>query len=82
MIQTQENGKKIQFGLDLGPLVSNLSREFFFKNLALSVTRYHGQLSFCTISEETNDPILRKLSDGGTDGQTQGQTDRQMRVIS
>ena len=34
---------------------------FFFKNLA--VTRYHGQLSSCKISEKTNDPILRKLSD-------------------
>ena len=36
---------------------------FFFKNLASSVTRY---------------PILRKLSDGQTDGQT----DRRTRVIS
>ena len=43
---------------------------FFFKNLASLVTRYHGQLSSCTISDKTNDPILRKLSDGWTDGQT------------
>ena len=50
---------------------------FFFKNLASSVTRYHGQLSPCTISEK-NDPILRKLSDGWTDGQT----DKPSRVIS
>ena len=48
----------------------------FFKNLGLSVTRYHGQLSSCTISEKTNNPILRKLSDGRTDGQTDGQTSR------
>ena len=41
---------------------------FFFKNLASSVTRYHGQLSSCTISEKTNGPILRKLSDGRKDG--------------
>ena len=41
---------------------------FFFKNLSRSVTRYHGQLS-CTISEKTNDPILRKLGDGQTEGQ-------------
>ena len=47
---------------------------FFFKNLALPVTRYHAQLSSCTISEKNNDPILRKLSDG--------QTDKRMRVIS
>ena len=46
---------------------------FFFKNLASSVTRSHGQLS-CTISEKTNDLILRKISDGLLDGQTDGQT--------
>ena len=40
---------------------------FFFKNLALSATIYHGQLLSCTISEKTNDPILRKFSDGQTD---------------
>ena len=40
---------------------------FFFKNLASSVTRY--QLSSCTISKDTHDPILRKLSEGRTDGQ-------------
>ena len=48
---------------------------FFKKNLASSVTRYHGQLSSCTISNKPNDPILRKLSDGRTDGQTGGLTD-------
>ena len=47
---------------------------FFFKNLSRSVTRYHGQQS-CTISEKTNDPILRKLGDGQTDGGTEGQVD-------
>ena len=47
--------------------------EFFFQ--ALSVTRYHGQLSSCTISEKTNDPILRKLSDGWTDRPTDRQTE-------
>ena len=31
----------------------------------LSVTRYHGQLSSCKISEKTNDPIWM---DGRTDG--------------
>ena len=41
---------------------------FFFKNMALLVARCHGQLSSSTISEKTNDPILRKLSDGRTDG--------------
>ena len=44
----------------------------------LSVTRYHGQLSSCTISEKTNDPILRKLSDRQMDRRTDRWTDRQM----
>ena len=49
------------------------SQKFFLKNLASSVTRYHGQLSFCTIPEKTNDPILRKLGYGRTDKRTEGQ---------
>ena len=60
--------------LVLGPILAHLAQiwapNFFFKNLAASVTRYHGQLSSCTISEKTNDPILRKLSDGQTDRPT------------
>ena len=43
---------------------------FFFKNLAPSVTKYHGHLSSCTISEKTNDPILRKLRDRQTNRPT------------
>ena len=46
----------------------------FFKNLASSATRYHGQLSSCTISAKTNDPVLRKL--------IEGRTHRRTRVIS
>ena len=42
---------------------------------ALPVTRYHGQLSLCTITEKTNDPILRKRSGARTDRRTDGQTD-------
>ena len=38
--------------------------------MAPEVTRYHSQLLSFIISEKTNDPILRKLSDGQTDGQT------------
>ena len=38
-------------------------QNFLFKNLASPITRYHGELSYCTISEITNYPILRKLSD-------------------
>ena len=47
---------------------------FFFKTLALWVTKYHGQLSSCTISEEAI-PVLRKFSNGRADGQTDRQTD-------
>ena len=55
--------------------------------MAWSVTRYYAQLSSCTLSEKTNDPILRKITygwmdrwmDGRTDGQTtDGWRDRRM----
>ena len=59
--------------LVLGPIMAHLAQiqaaNFFFKNLVPSFTRYYGQLSLCTLSEKTNDPILRKLSEGQTDGQ-------------
>ena len=51
-------------------------QNFFSKKLALSVTRYHGQLSQCTISEKTNAPILKKPSHGQTDRQTDRRTDK------
>ena len=77
MIQTQKNGEKPDFGPDLGPLGPNSGRRFsFFKNVASSATRYHGQLSSCTILEKTNDPIVRKLGDrqkpGRVDGKSHG----------
>ena len=50
---------------------------FIFRNMASSVTRYHGQLALCTILEKTDDSILRKFSDLQMDGQK----DRQVRVI-
>ena len=79
MIQTQGNGEKPHFGPDLGTQIQAANFFFFFfKNLASSVTRYHGHLSSCTISEKTNDPILSKLSEGRTDRWT----DRRTRVIS
>ena len=74
MTQTQENGEKPHCGPDLGLMVSTSSHDFFFKNLASSVTRYHGQLSSCTILGKINDPILRKHSDGKKDGQTDRRT--------
>ena len=82
--------KKTHFWPDLGPLGPNSGPNFFFKNLTLSVTRYHGHLSSCTTSEKTNYSFLRKLSgwrmdkwmDRRTDGKTSGLTDRLTRVIS
>ena len=50
--QTWENGKKIVLGLILANLAQIRAANFFFKNVASSVTRYHGQLSSGTISEK------------------------------
>ena len=58
--------KKLEFVPKFGP------PKFVSKNLALPVTRYHGQLLSCTISGKTNDSILKKFSDGRTDGRTDG----------
>ena len=60
--QTSENVKKPSFGLNFYHIWPKFGPPFFFKNLAASVTRYHSQLSSCTITE-TNDPILWKRSD-------------------
>ena len=64
MVQTQENGKKTHFGSNLGPLAPNLDRNFFSKiwlrqSLDIMVSYHHVQCQ-----KKTNDPILRKLSDG------------------
>ena len=64
------------FGPDFGPFGLNSGCQFFFQNLDPSVTRCHGQIS-CKISENTNDPILKKLNDGWTDRRIDQQTDRQ-----
>ena len=51
----KENSEKPHFG---GP-------NFLFKNLALLVSRYHGQLSSCT---GKNYPILRNVKERRTNG--------------
>ena len=38
----------------------------------MTVTRYHDPVQY---QKKTNDPILRKLSDGRTEGRTDRQTD-------
>ena len=60
--------KNIILGLTWVFWAQTLANNFFLENLALPVTRYHGQLLSCTISEKTN-LILRKLSDGWADRQ-------------
>ena len=65
MMETQINAEKPHFGHNLCPLDPKFrASKFTFKNLPSSVTRFHGQLSSCTIA---NDPIFRKLSDGQAD---------------
>ena len=51
----------------------SISRKTYDPN---SVTRYHGQVSSCKISEKANDPNLRKFSDRRTNGRTDRQADR------
>ena len=69
----EPNWRKWQKKLVLGIILVYLAQIFFFfKNLAPSVTKYHGHLSSCTISEKSNDPILRKLREGRTDRPTNG----------
>ena len=67
MNQTWENVKKPSFGPDFDPFGPNSGRNILFKNQVPSVTRYHRQLSSCTLLEKIKDPVLKKLS---------GQTDR------
>ena len=63
--------KKPSLRPDFGPFDPNSGHQFSsFKNLASSVTRYHDELT-CTISE-TNDPFLRKPSDGQRVRRTDG----------
>ena len=66
--------------LVLNPILAHLAQiqatNFYFENLALSVTRYYGQLSSCTISEKTKNLILTNfLTDGCTDGRMDRKTD-------
>ena len=70
---TWENSKKPSFRPNFGTVGPNFGCKSFFQESGfINVTRYLGQLSSRTISEKTNDPFLRKLSDGRTDGQTGG----------
>ena len=64
LTKLEKKAKKLVLGLILGcHFFFFFFFFFFFKNLAPSVIRYHGQVSSCSISEKTNNLILRKLSD-------------------
>ena len=68
--------KKPSFGPNFGTFGPNSCHQiFFFKNLAASITRYHGQLSSCTILVKNNDPILKKRNDAPPDRWIDGRTD-------
>ena len=76
MIQTKENGEKPHLGPDFVLLDLNSDRENIFSKMWLRqsldiMVSYHH-----IISEKTNDPILRKLSDRRTDRWTGGQRGR------
>ena len=70
--------KNLVLGPILAHLAQSLATNFFFffskiwlhQSLDIMVSYHHVQYQ-----KKTNDPILRKLSDGRTDGQTDGQRD-------
>ena len=72
IIQTQEDGEKLYFG----PVGRKFGAAIFFVFFLFFVffqkfgfvSRYHGRLSSCKISEKTNDLILKKLSDEWANG--------------
>ena len=67
--QASENGKRPNFGPDFGSFSQNLGHNFFFSKIWLSlslgimVSYHHVQYQ-----KKSNDPILKKISDGWTDG--------------
>ena len=71
MIQTQYNGRKSNFGPDLGPLGPNSGRQNFVSKIWLhqsldNMVSYH-QVKYL---KKLMIHSLRKRSDGRTDGQT------------
>ena len=73
MIQTQQNGETPHFGPDLDPLDLNFSRQFLFSRIWLCPSLdIMVSYPYVKHKKKTNDPILRRFSDGRTDGQTNG----------
>ena len=76
MTKFWENCKKPYFWAILGQksaiMAKNGPIRFFSKNRALSRINYYGFATSCKKSENSNEPIWRKLSDARTDGRTHG----------
>ena len=64
--------KNLVSDLILAHLAQIRTNNFFFKNLALSISIHHTSYHHVQYQKKTNDPILKKFSDGRTDGQTDG----------
>ena len=60
--------------LILGPILACLAQIWALKNFFVSFTSTGCKISSCTISEKTNDSIVRQVY-GQTDGWMDGQTD-------
>ena len=63
MIKTQENGGKLPFGPNLGPLIPNSDRQTLFSKIWLRQSLDIMAMIMYNI-KKTNDPILRKFCDG------------------
>ena len=60
-----------------GPFLVIFTRwRFFQKKIRLCHTIIYGSLTPCYVSEKTNEPIPRKLTDRRKDGRTEGRTNR------
>ena len=76
MDHTQVWFKNLVFGLILAQIWA-VKKKNFLSKIWLHQSRYYGQLSSCTIPENTNDPILRGRSNRWTSWQTDRGTEGQ-----
>ena len=67
--------KNLVSDLILAHLAQIRTNNIFFKNLALSISIHHTSYHHVQYQKKTNNPILKKFSDGRTDGQTDEHTD-------
>ena len=74
MIQTREKGEKPHFRPNLGPLGPHLGCQKFFQETGFVIHQISWSAIIMHNIKKTNDQILRKVSDGRTDGRTDRQT--------